>query len=316
MAEISPVFIVLNPYSGRGRGERIAGRIRRAFQEAEVPFRLVITDGPGHAIELARRARADGFPIVAAAGGDGTVNEVVNGLAQAVGPDAPVGTLLVLPIGSGNDFAAMAGAPRELVRAARSVREGRLHAVDLGHARLVTADGGAVERYFDNNMGLGFEAQVTVESQRIARLRGFLIYLGAVFMALRRYDQPHVELTWVDEQGVEHRRAQPALLVTFGNSRRTGGGFYLTPDAKMDDGLLDMGVADALTTVQILKLLPLTLFGAHRNSPVFHLTRCREAHLRFQGPVPVHTDGEVITEAAVEAHVTVQPGRLRLLLPR
>lgn len=311
-----PVFVILNPYSGRGQGERMARRIRKAFEQAQVPFRLVITDGPGHAVELARLARLDGFPVVAAAGGDGTVNEVVNGLAQAVGPDDPVGTLLVLPVGSGNDFASMVGAAKDLEQAARSVHNGRLRQVDLGHATL-TAQGETepITRYFDNNMGLGFEAKVTVESRKITRLRGALIYLWAVFRALRRYDQPDAEIRWVDGEGQEHRMAQSVLLVTFGNSRRTGGAFYLTPDAVMDDGLLDIGVADALNTLQILKLLPLTFFGAHRNNPAFHLSRCREAHIRFGIPVPVHTDGEVVTETAVEAHVVVHPRRLQVLLP-
>ena len=178
---------------------------------------------------------------MAAAGGDGTVHEVVNGLAEATPADETVQGLAVLQAGSGNDFADMVGAAREIDAAVHAIREGNTRHVDLG---LVEAFNGrnTLRRYFDNNLGIGFEAQVTVESRKIKRLRGFLIYLWATLRALRAlraYDQPHFEINWTDGAGNEHNAAKEMLLVSIGNSRRVGGAFFLTPDAVMDDGLFD-----------------------------------------------------------------------------
>ncbi len=309
---MDPVKVILNPYSGRGAGAKTAERIRNVLNQADVPFEMVETTARGHAIELARQAVENGFKTVVAAGGDGTVSEVVNGMAQATSQDDVVGTLGVLPIGSGNDFADMAGCPRNLLHAAQLFRSGRTRRVDLCHA-VIHAQDQQIQRYFGNNFGVGFEAQVTVESYRIQRLRGFAIYLLAVLRSLKNYEQPQFDVTWIDETGQQQHVNQRSLMVSLGNSRRTGGGFYVTPDAVMDDGLIDMGIAKALSTVRILILLPQVMAGAHRNNPAIRLVRCSQVHIETTAPVPVHADGEVLTEQAREIDVIIQPLRLQVL---
>ncbi|RME64189.1 MAG: diacylglycerol kinase family lipid kinase [Caldilineae bacterium] len=307
--------IILNPYSNRGGAGKQAERVQRLCQQAGLDFDLALTHRPGEAIDLARQARLDGFDVVAAAGGDGTVSEVVNGLVQATPPDQPVGSLAVFPLGSGNDFADMLGIPHRPEVCVQMIQQARTRQVDLGRAQITNADQSSMVRYFDNNMGLGFEAQVTVESRKIQRLRGFAIYLVAVLRSLRAYEQPHFQVAWTDEAGQEHQVAHRSLLVSLGNSRRTGGGFYITPDAEMDDGLLDIAIAQALTTPRILMLLPKVLRGAHRNDPAVRLVRCRTAQIRVSAPVPVHLDGEVVSEEAQGASVSLEPGRLTVLVP-
>ena len=249
---------------------------------------------------------------MAAGGGDGTVHEVVNGLAEATPADETVQGLAVLQAGSGNDFADMVGAAREIDAAVHAIREGNTRRVDLG---LVEAFDGrnTLRRYFDNNLGIGFEAQVTVESRKIKRLRGFLIYLWATLRALRAYDQPHFEISWTDGAGNEHNAAKDMLLVSIGNSRRVGGGFYMTPDAVMDDGLLDLAFADALSQLGILTLLPkaMTRTGLHGQKPV-SFSRLRSAAIAVWQPVPVHTDGEILSRNVERLTVEVQPGRLQV----
>lgn len=308
------VKVILNPYAGRGRGGSVAGEIEAAFRRGDVPFEIVETSGPEEAISLARRARLDGYEIVVAVGGDGTVHEVVNGLAQATPEEEVVRGLAVLPAGSGNDFSDMVGAAREFDAAVHAIREGNTRSVDLG---LVEAFDGSntLQRYFGNNLGMGFEAQVTVESRKIKRLRGFAIYLWATLRALRAYDQPHFEVGWTDGDGNAHEAAKPMLLVSIGNSRRTGGAFYLTPDAIMDDGLLDLSYADALSQVGILNLLPraMTSTGLHGQKAV-SFGRLRSARIAVRQPVPVHTDGEILSRGVEKLSVVVQPGRLQVVV--
>ena len=308
------VKVILNPYAGRGRGGKVSGDIEAAFRRGNVPFEMAETSAPGEAVSLARSARLEGYAIVAAAGGDGTVHEVVNGLAEATPEDEAVQGLAVLQAGSGNDFADMAGAPRELDAAVRAIREGNTRDIDLG---LVEAFDGrnTLRRYFDNNLGMGFEAQVTVESRKIKWLRGFAIYLWAALRALRSYDQPHFEVSWIDGEGNSCSASKEMLLVSIGNSRRTGGAFYLTPDAEMDDGLLDMAFADALSQLAILNLLPraMTRTGLYGQKTVT-FSRLRSASIAVRHPVPVHTDGEILSSEVERLTVELQPGRLQVIV--
>ena len=307
------VKIVLNPYSGRWRGRRESGAIRAAFERAGVPFDLVETTAAGDAVALARAARMDGYPIVAAAGGDGTIHEVMNGLAQATPEGETVEGLALLPAGSGNDFSDLIGAPRAYEEAVEAIRQGETRRVDLGHVEAF--DGrDTIRRYFGNNLGAGFEAQVSVESRKIKRLRGFAIYLWAALRALRAYEQPRIQLEWRDAEGATHQADKPMLLVSIGNSRRTGGAFYLTPHAEMDDGLLDLSYADALSQLGILKLMPraMTATGLNHQKAV-NFGRLRSARIMAGRPVPVHVDGEILSQAIEKLTITVQPGRLRVV---
>ena len=308
------VKIILNSYAGRGRGGRESAAIQAAFRRGDVPFELVETTASGEATSLARRARQDGYEIIAAAGGDGTINEVVNGLAQATPDDETVKGLAVLPVGSGNDFADMVGAAREFDAAVAAIRQGNTRRVDLG---LVEASDGrnSFQRYFDNNLGIGFEAQVTVESRQIQRLRGFAIYIWAALRALRAYDQPNFKVGWTDGEGITHNVSKPLLLISIGNSCRTGGVFYLTPDAVMDDGLLDLALADAQSKIGILNLMPraMTRTGLYSQKSVY-FSQLRSICVAAEQPVPVHTDGEVLSRGIEKLSVTVQPGRLQVIV--
>jgi len=308
-----PMVVVLNPYSGRGRAGKVREQVNHALRSASITYTLVETTGVGDAIALARQARLDGHQTVVAAGGDGTISEVVNGLAQAAGATGPVGTLGVLPLGSGNDFADMVGLPRDLTAAARTLAGGRTRCYDLGYAQ-VTEGGQTRTRYFANSVGAGFEAQVTLESSKIEWLRGVAIYVVAAVRALLHYRTPAIDLTWVDPAGVQQGRQGPVLLVSVGNSPRSGGGFYLTPTARLDDGLLDLGVADAIARWRVLLLLPKALQGNHITDPAFALTQVRSVKINSSDELPIHLDGEVISRNADQIELTVQPARLHVIV--
>jgi diacylglycerol kinase (ATP) len=310
---VNKIFVVLNPTSGRGGGARAVNGIRQAMRQAGLSFDLYETTRAAEAIDVTREARSHGYAIVAAAGGDGTINEVVNGLVQATPEGEVVGRLALLPVGSGNDFASMIGTPRNLAAAVQAIQTGRTRCVDLGHAQISTSNG-TLSRYFDNNVGIGFEAQVNMESRKITRLRGFMIYLMAVFKALRSFDYPELKIEWQDGNGALDQLAQRSLMVSIGNSRRTGGGFYVTPDALMDDGALDMVLVPALKTYQILLLLPRVMIGAHRNHPLLRFTRFASASVASDRAIPVHVDGELLTEDARTLSITLEPKRLEVIV--
>lgn len=307
------IKVILNPYSNRGGAGQSLGGLRAALAASALDAEIILTGKPGDGIELARQARLDGYDVIVAAGGDGTMNEVVNGIVQATPAGEKVGPVAVFPMGSGNDFADMVGVSRDLATSIATIQAGNTRQIDLCLAT-VHEEGREITRYFDNNMGAGFEAQVTVESRKITRLRGFAIYFWAVIRALRHYDQPRFQVAWTDETGTVHEVDQRSLLVTLGNSRRTGGGFYMTPDALMDDGLLDMGIARSLTTPGILALLPQVMAGSHRNHPAMRFVRCTSVCVAIQAPVPVHTDGEIVSVAARALSASVEPGRLTVVV--
>jgi YegS/Rv2252/BmrU family lipid kinase len=310
---MKPIQVILNPNSGRGLGARTKDSLVAALKAAGVAFELTETTRPGHALELAAQMRAAGKETVVAAGGDGTVNEVMNGLAQATPAGETIGPLAFCAIGTGNDFADMSGAGRGVEALAQRLAAKRTRLVDIGRGTF-TSSSRQVQRYFDNNVGLGFEAQVTVDSNRIKRVSGPLRYLVAVFHALRGYTSPHMEVRWRDAASEWQQRAQPSFMISLGNSRRTGGLFYVTPDAVMDDGLLDLAIVPHKSKLEVLWLLPKTFTGSHRNDPSIHFDRCLELQVSSARPVPVHLDGEVVMDDVSNAHIEVFHRRLEIVV--
>jgi YegS/Rv2252/BmrU family lipid kinase len=303
------IKVIFNPLAGRGRGARIEAELTAALTQTGLDFDLAETEYPGHGIELATQARRDGYDLVVAAGGDGTISEVVNGLVQAAPLHEPAGRLGLLPIGSGNDFATMVGCPVKWEEAVQRLAAGEERLIDLGHASWVT-ENGTQARYFDNNMGVGLEAAVTLESYSIQRLSGSALYVAAALKTLRGYQSPDLSLVCELADGELWRRSGPTLMVSIGNSPRAGGGLYLTPDALLDDGLLDVGVADAVPTRRVLQLLPMALWGKHVNDSAWTALRVRHLHITCVEGVPVQLDGEVVARQVYEVSITAHAGRL------
>lgn len=295
------VLAILNPQARRGRAYKQAQQIERALSAVDLPHEVVVTKEPGHAIELARRAALAGRKMIVAAGGDGTINEVVNGLMQAAGDGAALPTLGVLPVGSGNDFAGSLGISTHLHQAAERLKLGQTRRIDVGRVNT---------RYFANNVGLGFEARINVEAHKLTLLPGQPGYLAAVFRAMVSYPFPTVTVT-LDDQA---QPAQAILMISIGNNRRIGGGFLITPHAVPDDGALDVCLVDAIPRPEILRLLPKAMNGKHIGEPVVHMARAQRIVVESQDPLPVHADGEILWQDAHRLEVTVEPGRLEVVV--
>ncbi len=294
-----PAKIILNPYSNRWGAGKQAARVQSLLQALHYDFDMVQTQGPDEAIAYARAAVQAGFDPIVAAGGDGTINEVVNGLLAD--QDVAPARLGILPLGSANDVAYQIGLPMDLEAACQAL-------VAAEHVR--TIDAGRVnERAFINDITIAFGARVNIEAATIKRLRGSLIYLGGVFKALMRYRLPTVDISWPEGE----MRDKPILMAYVGNGWRTGGVFYLSPEARADDGLFDVIVGDGMNRLQILQILPKTFNGSHvRDKRVTHF-RTDRLQIRSADPLPVLSDGEIIYTDAHELNIRLLPQALSLI---
>ncbi len=327
---MQPIKVILNPYANRGGGARYRERILRAFAKVGAAVALVETAGQGHARELAQSAHEAGYDIIVAAGGDGTINEVVNGLSLAAGAaveeaapnadgahqssNATIGTLALLPIGGGNDFAHVLGYPRDVVAVARLIVAGNTRLIDLAQLTFWQR-GERVDRYYINSLGIGLEAHVGAESDRITWLRGPLRYVLAALRGLQRYTPIQIAITGQTPQDAAFQFTGEALMVTVGNSPRTGGGFYLTPDAQVDDGWLDVLIARGMSPWRALQLMPSTRVGSHVDHPSVIMMRSCQLAITCPSGCGIHTDGEVLADAADRLAISVLPRRLAVIAP-
>lgn len=302
------VTVILNPQARSGRAGRLRPAVDAALRAGGWTPRWMVTTRPGEGRTMAEQAAATS-DVVVAMGGDGTVHEVGGGLVRA-GTRAVLG---VVPAGTGNDFARMLGLPRRPVEAAAALPTAGVHAVDAGRVRW--RDGHAVrEDVFLNAVGVGFDAYTAHLSAGITALPGILRYLAAVFRALRTFTPPSMTLADpAGDGGAACRYAGPLLLVTIGNGRSSGGGFVLTPDASLHDGLLDVCRVTPCSIRRILQVLPRTLTGDHGSAPEVRMGRTASLTVDCPAGVPLHVDGEVLSLEAREVAADVLPGRLRVL---
>ncbi len=259
------------------------------------------------AIELAWQGVERGYGRIVAVGGDGTINEVVNGIKGAEASLGRRARLGVIPIGTGSDFVkALDGVEANDIHVGvrRAVGD-RMRAVDLGRARV----GDNAPRFFINALGIGLDAQVAAESLKLTKLKGLAVYLVAIIRALANY-KAHPMTVEYDGNRI-HRRL---LFASSANGRCQGGGFWMTPDALIDDGLLDLCMIDNMRLDEIIRYIPKLMEGTHTGLKQVTMGRARNISVTCAAPLPVATDGEVIATDA--RHITVEalPGAIEVLV--
>ena len=292
------VKVILNPRAGRGYGGRVEPLLRQALRLAGVDFDLERTAYHRHAIELAAQAVAAGYETVIAAGGDGTVQEVINGLLQDPHSSATLG---VIPVGSGSDFAYALNIPADLDGACRVLARRRTRTVDLGR---VTVDR-RESRYFDNTVNVGFGGIVAVEAAKIHWLRGMAPYLLAVIKTIFLAPYPQVAIRY-DEGEVRLRTA----LTCVANGPREGGGFLTAPDARLDDGLFDLIITGPVGRLAMFGLIFRFIKGSHLSHPLLQAKRTRRVTITSEDALIAHADGEILCTAAHHLEFEILPARL------
>lgn len=283
------IYAICNPTAGNGRGKRIGVQVERALREKRFPCRLEMTQCPGQATEMARAAQAAGAEMVLAIGGDGTAFEVARGL---VGTETPLG---IIPAGTGNDFVKTIGVPLKPLAALDYI---------LSHPARKTDVGQFNGRMFLNEIGTGFDVMVLDYAGRAKRFcRGMLPYLYGVLQTLFRF-RP-IPLTYSLDGGGETTLS--AFVVAVANGGRIGGGIAIAPEARADDGLLDVVVVEQIPKRLLLLRLAGLLKGQILAFPEAHFLRARA--VSFAAPeMRVNVDGEVIPQARVDAQIL--PGAL------
>jgi YegS/Rv2252/BmrU family lipid kinase len=301
--------VILNPWAGRGSAGQRRGEIEAALREHDVDFDLVLTHSRGGAIELTFQAISRGYTCMAAVGGDGTINEVVNGILGSEQQNGSSAALAIIPLGTGSDFVkALPGFEANDVRGAvQRIAAGRTRPVDVGMVQ-VEAGAQTLRRAFINGLGMGIDAQVAVESHNLPNLRGFAVYLVAVMRALAVY-KAHVMNVKFDEYEVRRR----LLFASVASGQVQGGGFRMTPDAIIDDGLLDLCIVNKMRLDQIVRHFTQLIEGTHTTLRHVTMGRARQIDVQSNGPIPVATDGEVIATDARRVQVQVLPSAIQLV---
>jgi len=271
-------LVILNPVAGGGRAGRLAGWVRERLA-SRADARLEITRRPGHAEELA--AGADGrHDRVIAVGGDGTIQEVVNGLVNG----APAASIGIVPVGSGNDLARSLGLPRDPAAAWTVALGSAERAVDLALA----TDGHGRIRWFGSAGGIGFDAQVAAAmATRSGWQRGQAGYLLTTLAELRRFANRRMRLT-IDGAT---REAQ-VLFVAIANGEYYGGGMRIAPGASVDDGMLDVCIVGDVSRLTALRQLANLYRGTHVNHPQVEMARGRTIEVDGDPGTLTHLDGE------------------------
>lgn len=299
-ADRGPIGVIVNPVAGGGRALRLLPRLVAALSDRPGLCSVHVTTAPGEATAVAAAFAAAGMRLVVAVGGDGTVNEVANGL---VGPGRPPTTLGVVPAGRGGDFARSVGLARNPAVALARLRVGRARRVDVGRAEF----GDGSSRLLTNVGGVGFDAEVARRAAR-SRLPGTTApYLAGIAGALRHLRTRRVE---VATDGGSF--SGEALAIVVANGHSFGGGIRIVPDADPNDGCLDVAIIGNVSRRELVRQVPGVYRGAHVRHPRFALLRATMVRIESDGPMPVQLDGEGVGAAPVT--FVVVPAALRVLV--
>jgi YegS/Rv2252/BmrU family lipid kinase len=299
--------IIVNPTAGRGAGERVVPKVERLLGEHGLEFDIVRTERVWHAADLAQEAVAAGCDVVVALGGDGTANEVLNGLMRAKQEHGNACTLGVLCVGTGNDFAFGVGIPLDLETGCRALAQDCRRTIDVGWVV-----GGLYPqgRFFGNGIGVGFDAAAGFEAAKLTRLRGFLCYIVAVFRTVFLYYK--APLTTIEYDG--QTLTQPSLLISVMNGRRMGGGFLMAPEGKPDDGVFDLCIAHEVSQARIFALIPHFMRGTQATQEPIKTGQARRVVIEaIKGVLPAHADGETLCVEGQRLEAELLPRQLEIV---
>lgn len=298
-------FVIVNPAAGRGLGARYWTRLSAALAAAKVPVGAAITTGPGAGRTLATGAWRAGYRNFLALGGDGSLHDLVNGIADC-GPGAlTASTVGIAPCGTGNDWARGHRMPRSPEAVAATVAAGITRDHDLGEIRFGTT-AGAAPVFFINVAGAGLDAHAATYLPR--GWPGTLGYPWATLRGLMSFSAPHfsVKADQVDWQG-------PRLVVFAAIGSHCGGGMHVAPGADPVDGLADVVAIDALGLPGVLRRLPKLFNGRIRDDAAVSTALSRSLRIDAVPPCAVEADGQVVGTTPVD--VVIRPRAIRVLVP-
>ncbi len=301
MTDTCEAHLFINGFAARGRAARQADKIRHRLRQEGLSLTIAETTSPGSLINQLAVACESGAKNVLIAGGDGSVNEAINGIMEA-DADSRLG---LIPTGTGNDFAKAVGIPLDWSRACDRIIEGigRQESdsrIDVGRCN---------ERFFLNGVGIGFDAKVATMASRMKWPTGQSRYpLALARTLLSGIEIPQIKIA-TDEAILE----MPITLISAMNGRIAGGIFPLAPSARIDDGLLDIVIAEGMNRRQVIRLLPRLMRGTHLSLSAVTLIRSRTLRIQSDLPLAVQADGEILTAAVRNLDIELMPKRLSVI---
>lgn len=279
------VFII-NPAAGKGKSLELIPFIKECFKEKEEEVFIEVTKYPGHATEIAGRYAGSGECRIYSIGGDGTVNEIVNGIA---GTNSSLG---VIPTGSGNDFIRSYQKQVDIKSMIYGTINGEKRCTDLAKVN---------DKYFINISSIGFDANVVynaIKFKKVPGVTGSMAYLFSIIYTVFKHKICKIRVD-IDGEKFELK----ALLAAIANGRFYGGGIIPTPDAKLDDGLLDVCLVSEVTRLQILNLFPKYIKGLHGQLKQVRFFKARKVAIQSEDELCLNIDGEIVTAYTINFEV-------------
>jgi diacylglycerol kinase (ATP) len=299
---LKTVFLV-NPASANGKTGKRWPQIASAAHAAGVRGEAIFSERPGQLGELAREAADEGAKLLVVVGGDGTVHEVVNGVAGRDGVE-----LALIPRGTGWDFARTHAVPKGLTDALRIAREGEARPFDLGWATY-RADGGERSAWFANIASVGMSGAVAAKANATTKALGaktsYLLALGVTFA---RWKNVQLRVSVDDEK---REALMEDCIVAIG--RYLAGGMMITPDAKADDGLFDVLLIGDITKTELVRVMPKIYRGTHLPHPKGEVLRGTTVTIDAAEPMPIQLDGE--QPGTTPTRFKIVPAAIRLRVP-
>ena len=292
----SKYFLIVNLIAGQGRCKELFPKVKLELDRRKIDYALHFTNEPMEAVDVAKMGIEAGFSHIVAMGGDGTVNEIANGL---LGTNA---TLAVIPAGTGNDFIRMLGIPGNPMQAIDTLLNGVARTMDLGQVE--------DDRCFVNGLGIGIDAQVARDVLKMDRLKGAAAYISAAVQEVFRFQAFPVALSTPEEH-----LELTCLSLGVSNGLYAGGGFKLAPRADIDDGLVDLCAIGDYPKPERLFRLPKVRAGKHADWKNVTYRQTNEVTVSSPKKLIAHVDGEPYRLPGDSFTVRALPQSLRVLVP-
>jgi YegS/Rv2252/BmrU family lipid kinase len=304
---MSKMLLIVNPTAGRGLASRVLPEIEQTLHEYQLEYDLVLTERPWHAAELAEDGARKGYDAVVVASGDGTANEVLNGLMRAKKAGFEKTAMGQIAVGTGNDFAYGLNIPGGVAVGCKILKENHRRRMDVGLLRGGDYPDG---RYFGNGVGIGFDAATGFVAAKIRWMRGLLLYLVAAIETIFIYYKPaSVRLRYDDQEMDIH-----PLMISIMNGRRMGGGFFFAPKGDAFDGTFDLCLARAVSKMRVFTLIPFFMKGTQATQKEVSMAKARQVKVTaVEGALPVHCDGETVCFAGTEISVELLPSQIEYI---
>ena len=282
-------FVIVNPNAGKRKGEKDWLEIAAQLTAAGIEYASVFTEHRGHAVMLTRKYVENGYRNIIVVGGDGTLNEVVNGIfTQAHVPSEKI-TLAMIPVGTGNDWCRMFNIPGDYKQAIKLITKRKIFTQDTGTIKYISSEGEEKTRYFINMAGMGFDALVAKKTNKQKDLgkSNPMSYVVNILSSLFVYTSTKVTILLDGEKVISD-----IFSMSVGICQYNGGGMKQAPDALPDDGLFDLTLIKPIGKFKIIRNIIKLFDGSFTNLPEVSTFRSSKIIIHSEPPMFMEADGE------------------------